>query len=66
MSNEFKDWFQDRFANILLERHLVDKVIQTIIIDFDEWYAVVHGLKDGIHVKYDVYLDDREWKCERK
>ena len=57
---------QDKFENILLERNLIDKVIQTIVIDFDDWYAVVHGLKNGIHVKYDVWFDDGEWKCRRK
>ena len=56
---------QDKFENILLERNLIDKAVQTIIIDFDDWYAVVHGLKDGIHVKYNVYFDDGNWKYER-
>lgn len=56
---------QDKFENILLERNLIDKAVQTIIVDFDDWYAVVHGLKDGIHVKYDVYFDDGNWKYER-
>ena len=56
---------QDKFENILLERNLIDKAVQTIIVNFDDLYAVVHGLKDGIHVKYDVYFDDGNWKYER-
>ena len=58
---------QDKFENILLERNLIDKAVQTIIIDFDDWYAVVHDLKDGYHVKYHIWyeFDDGYWNYER-
>ena len=65
MSNEYKDWFWDKLADILLEDKIIDKATQVI-----PWYSdcagVVHGIKDGIHVKYTVWLDDEDetWKYE--
>lgn len=66
MSNEFKDWLWDKFSDVLLEQGVIDKVLQTIIIDYRDWYGVVHGTKDGIHVKYNVWFDGEEgWNYER-
>ena len=64
MSNEMKDWLWDKFADTLLETKQIDKVLQ--IIPYDGWYAIVHGTKNGIHVKYNVWFDDEEgWNYER-
>lgn len=64
MSNEMKDWLWDKFADVLLEANQIDKAIQ--IIPYDGWYAIVHGIKDEIHVKYNVWFDDEEgWNYER-
>lgn len=65
MSNEYKDYLFDQLSDVLLDAGVIDKEIETI-----PWYSdyagVVHGIKDGIHVKYTVYLDDDgEWKYER-
>ena len=65
MSNEMKDWLWDRFANTVLEAGVIDRVIQ--IIPQDNFYAVVHGIKDGYHIKYYVWFDDDDgyWCYER-
>lgn len=62
MSNEMKDWLWDRFANTVLEAGVIDRVIQ--IIPQDNFYAVVHGIKDGYHIKYYVWFDGY-WCYER-
>lgn len=65
MSNEMKDWLWDKFANVVLEAGVIDKVIH--IIPQDNFYAVVHGIKDGYHIKYYVWFDDDDgyWCYER-
>lgn len=65
MSNAYKDWLWDKFSNVLLEANVIDKVLQTIMIDDRDWYGVVHGTKDGFHVKYNIWFDDEEgWNYE--
>ena len=56
MSNEMKEWLWDKYGDVVLEAGAVDTVIQ--VIPLDNFYGVVHGLKDGRHVKYEVWLDD--------
>ena len=64
MSNEIKDWLWDKFAEVLFDAKQIDQVLT--IIPYENWYAIVHGLKDGIHVKYNVWFDDEEgWNYER-
>lgn len=64
MSNEYKDWIAERYADVVLDAGAIDKVLYTIYLD--NWYAVVHGIKDGIHVKYNVWFDDEDgWNYER-
>lgn len=65
MSNEMKDWLWDTFAKVVLNAGVIDKIIQ--IIPHDNFYAIVHGLKDGYHVKYNVWYDydDGYWNFER-
>lgn len=65
MSNEYKDYLWDALQDTLLNDNVIDTVIQVI-----PWYidyaGVVHGIKDGVHVKYTVFLDDDgEWTYER-
>ena len=65
MSNEMKEWLWDTFAEVVLDAKVIDKVLQ--IIPQESFYAVVHGLKDGYHVKYYVWYDDDDgyWNYER-
>ena len=66
MSNEYNDWLWNRFSDVLLEANKIDKVLQTIVLDWVEWCAVVDGIKDGYHVRYRVWYDDDEelWHCD--
>ena len=64
MSNEMKDWLWDKFSETLLDANQIDRVVQ--VIPQDNWYAIVHGIKDGIHVIYSVWFDDEDgWNYER-
>ena len=64
MSNEMKDWLWDKFQDVILEAGAADKILQ--VIPHDSFYAIVHGVKDGYHVKYNVWFDDEEgWNYER-
>lgn len=68
MSNEFREWLFDRFSDVLIENNEIDHVLQTIVLSDTpwDWHAVVHGTKDGIHVKYNVWFDnEEEWQYER-
>ena len=50
-------WMWTELSDVLLNAQVIDKVIQVI-----PWYGhsagVVHGIKNGIHVKYTVFIDD--------
>ena len=65
MSNEMKDWIWDKLQNVVLEAGVIDRVLQ--IIPQDNFYGTVHGVKDGYHVKYNVWYDndDGYWNYER-
>ena len=65
MSNEHKDYLYEQLSDVLLDAGVIDKEIETIPW-YNDYAGVVHGIKNGIHVKYTVYLDDDgEWKYER-
>ena len=65
MSNEYKDWLDGQLADVLLEANVIDNELFTIPW-YNDYAGVVHGLKDGVHVKYTVYLDeDGKWKYEK-
>lgn len=65
MSNEYKDWIWDKLQDVVLEAGVIDKILQ--VIPYDNIYGVVHGIKDGYHVQYNVWFDDDEgkWAFER-
>ena len=67
MSNEYKDWLWDEYANVLLEDGIIDKHLLTIVCRDDSWDAEVTGVKDGIIVKYNVWFDENKgyWCYER-
>ena len=61
MSNEYKDWLQDKIAEIILDRGLADKIthITTRIVD---------GIKNEQPVRYEVWFDmeQYEWMIEHR
>ena len=66
MSNEYKDWLYDKLQDVLLQVGAIDKVLQVIVWEGDN-AGVVHGVKDGIHVKYTVFMeDDGSWDYEQE
>ncbi len=61
MSNEYKEWLQDRIGDIILERGLADKITNITV-------PIVDGVKNGQPVRYEVGFDmeQYEWKIEHK
>lgn len=62
MSNEYKDYLYDHATDLVLERGLADKVLNTSTGRF------VDGLKDNQPVRFEVWFDDEleEWRVERR
>jgi hypothetical protein len=62
MSNEYKDYLYDRATDLVLERGLADKVLNTSTGRF------VDGFKDNQPVRFEVWFDDKleEWRVERR
>ena len=52
MSNEYKDWLQDKIQDIILERKLADETLNTSTTRF------VNGIKNGKPVRFEVWFDD--------
>lgn len=64
MSNEYKDWIDEKYGDVLLEAGVIDNILYTIYLG--DWCAVVHGTLTGIHQAYRVWFDDEEgWNYER-
>ena len=61
MSNEYKDWLQDKIAEIVLDRGLADKIIHTTT-------RIVDGIKNNQPVRYEVWFDTEqyEWMIEHR
>lgn len=61
MSNEYKDWLQDKIAEVVLDRGLADKITHTTI-------RIVDGIKNGQPVRYEVWFDTEqyEWMIEHR
>ena len=55
MSNEYKDWLYDRVWDLVLERGLLDEIIEMWPKEGTPQY--VRGLKNGQKVKYYVNYD---------
>lgn len=60
MSNEYKDWLNDRIIEEVINQGLIDKITDA----YDGCY--VEGLKNGKHVKYYVTLTDEGWLCRHQ
>jgi hypothetical protein len=62
MSNEYKDWLYDHASDLVLERGLADKILNTSTTRF------VDGLKDEQPVRFEVWFDmeQSEWRVERR
>lgn len=60
MSNEYKDWLNDRIIEEVMDQGLLDKITDV----YDGCY--VEGLKNDKHVKYYVTLTDEGWLCRHQ
>lgn len=61
MSNEYKNWLQDKIAEIVLDRGLADKITHATT-------RIVDGIKNGQPVRYEVWFDmeQYEWMIEHR
>lgn len=66
MSNEFKDWLEDRICEIILESGAMDKIEK--ISNISLMKAYVHGWKNGQKVSIEIWFDDdvKEWEMEHR
>lgn len=62
MSNEHKDWLWNKIQEIVLDRGLVDRTLNTSDTRF------VDGIRNGQRVRYEVWFDDElcEWRVEHR
>ena len=67
MSNEYKDWIQDKVQDVLLDAYQVDRTEEVIPSPIKDIY-IVRGQKNGEKVAFAVWFDDNEceWKYERR
>ena len=61
MSNEYKDWLQDKIVEIVLYRGLADKITHATT-------RIVDGIKNEQPVRYEVWFDTEqyEWMVEHR
>lgn len=66
MSNEFKDWLEDKIYEIVLESGIMDKIEKISHISLTKAY--VYGWKNGQKISIEVWLDDDvgEWEIEHR
>lgn len=66
MSNEFKDWLEDKIYEIVLESGIMDKIEKISHISLTKAY--VYGWKNGQKNSIEVQLDDDvgEWEMEHR
>ena len=66
MSNEFKDWLEDKIYEIVLESGIMDKIEKISHVSLTKAY--VNGWKKGQKISIEVWLDDDvgEWEMEHR
>lgn len=66
MSNEYKDWLEDKIIEVVLESGVMDKIEKLDIRP--GWVSFVNGKKNEEEVFIAVYFDDElcEWKIEHR
>lgn len=63
MSNEYKDWIDDKVAEILFDVSAIDCIEKICIVSTAGRY--VYGWKNGQKVTFKVWMnDDGEWVFE--
>lgn len=62
MSNEHKDWLWNKIQEIVLDRGLADRTLNTSDTRF------VDGIRNGQRVRYEVWFDNElcEWRVEHR
>ena len=65
MSNEFKEWLEDRITEVVLDSGAMDRIEEISNPSFNK--TDVHGWKNGQKVLLKVWFDDEleGWKIER-
>ena len=65
MSNEYKEWLQDRAVEVLWEANVIDKIESTKIKGNGQ--CEVHGYHHKEPVTFMIWLDDDgDWKFEHR
>lgn len=66
MSNEYKDWLENRISEVVLGSGAMDKIEEIPNPSFMKTY--VHGWKNGQKVLLEVWFDDdlEEWMIEHR
>lgn len=66
MSNEFKDWLEDRIGDVVLNSGAMDRIEDIPNPSYSKTY--VHGWKNGQKVLLQVWFDDDigEWQIEHR
>ena len=67
MSNEYKDWLNDRMKEVVIEAGIMDK---TTGVEFSPIgsHRIIYGIKNGEAVAFAVWWDsiEKEWRYERR
>ena len=67
MSNEYKEWLNDKVIEILFDANVIDKIDKILPTPI---YAIkyVHGWKNNEQVAFAVWYDEigEEWRFERR
>lgn len=65
MSNEFKEWLEDRITEVVFDSGAMDRIEEISNPSFNK--TSVHGWKNGQKVLLEVWFDDEleGWKIER-
>lgn len=66
MSNEFKEWINDKVCEILFDANAIDKIEEIYTTPYST-RRYVHGLKNGQKVVFMVWLDvEGDWNFEHR
>jgi hypothetical protein len=66
MSNEYKDWINDKVCDTLFDTNVIDRVDEICTTPYSD-RKYVYGWKDGHKVAFMVWMDaDGEWKFEHR
>lgn len=66
MSNEYKEWIDDKVADTLFDANVIDRIEEICSTPYSE-RKYVHGWKNGQKVAFMVWLDNEgDWIFEHR